>query len=180
MTDADPLARVPAELVARMGAARLLALDVDGVLTDGRVVYVGGEELQRFDVRDGAGLVWLIRHGVRVVWITGRGCEATRRRAQELGAELHEHVRDKRGVLERVRATAEGSSTVAMGDDVADLGLAACADLFVAPVDAAAPVRARADWVTAAPGGHGAVRELCEALLAARGAWDAVLSGAGG
>ena len=71
----------PPELARRLAAVRLVALDVDGVLTDGRVVYAGDQELQAFDVKDGAGLVALRSAGVEVVWITGRGCEATRRRA---------------------------------------------------------------------------------------------------
>ena len=76
-----------AELERRLSQVRLFALDVDGTLTDGGVVYLGGEELQRFCVRDGQGLVWLRRAGVELAWISGRGCEATRRRAEELGVQ---------------------------------------------------------------------------------------------
>ena len=72
---------------AALARARLLALDVDGVLTDGRVVYAGEMELQAFDVQDGQGLVWLRRAGVHVAWITGRGSPATEKRARELGVD---------------------------------------------------------------------------------------------
>jgi len=161
----------PPELARRLAAVRLVALDVDGVLTDGRVVYAGDQELQAFDVKDGAGLVALRSAGVEVVWITGRGCEATRRRATELGAKLHMAASDKAAVIAEAQANAlcGAAETLAMGDDLADLAMADGAALFVAPADAVAAVRARADWVTAAGGGRGAVRELCDALLAARG-----------
>jgi 3-deoxy-D-manno-octulosonate 8-phosphate phosphatase (KDO 8-P phosphatase) len=149
----------------------LLALDVDGVLTDGAVIYVGEEELQRFHVRDGQGLVLLARAGVHLTWITGRGCRATERRAEELGVkELHTGVRDKASVLRGVqqRLGVGPRETIAMGDDLPDLALAECATLFAAPADAAAEVRERAGLVTQARGGCGAVRELCDAILAAQ------------
>jgi len=182
MSAPDPLENVPAELVPRLAEARLLALDVDGVLTDGGVLWVEDRQAQRFDVKDGAGLVWLAREGVQVVWITGRGCEATRARARELGAVLHEGVQDKAAVLARVRRDAgvPTEATVAMGDDLADLALARGAAVFIAPADAAPEVRVRADWVARARGGHGAVREVCAAMLAARGRWRAIVDGAGG
>ena len=161
-----------AEVHAALAACRLLALDVDGVLTDGSIVYVGEVEQQVFHVRDGLGLVWLRRAGIKLAWITGRGCEATRARAAELGVhELHMRVRDKTAVLRELqeRLDIAPESTVAMGDDLVDLGLAQRAALFVAPADADARVLARAQLTTAAHGGRGAVRELCDAILDARG-----------
>lgn len=153
--------------------ARLLALDVDGTLTDGRVVYLGGDqELVAFDVHDGLGLAWLRRAGIALAWISGRGCPAVERRARELGvAELHLRVGDKERVLADVQAKLGVSvaETVAMGDDVPDLALAERAALFVAPANARAEVRARAGLVTRAAGGRGAVRELAERILAAQG-----------
>jgi 3-deoxy-D-manno-octulosonate 8-phosphate phosphatase (KDO 8-P phosphatase) len=161
-----------AEALARV---RLVALDVDGVLTDGRIVYVGDAEAQMFDVHDGQGLAWLRRVGVELAWITGRGSAATEKRARDLGVtELHLHTRDKHAVLSDVQARLgiARDETLAMGDDVPDLGLARGAGLFVAPANARAEVRERADVVCQAGGGRGAVRETCEALLRARGAWD--------
>jgi len=152
--------------------ARLLVLDVDGVLTDGRVVYAGSEELQFFDVQDGQGLAWLREVGVAVSWISGRGCEATRKRAEELGVvELHLRSGPKDEVLAGVqkRLGVDVEATVAMGDDVPDLLLARRAGVFAAPANARPEVRERADLVTRASGGRGAVRELCERILAARG-----------
>ncbi len=175
----DPLSTVPEEVVQRMARARLVALDVDGVLTDGRVVYIGDQQAQFFDVKDGAGLAALRTYGVNLVWITGRGCGATRMRADELGAKLLAGVRDKRAALAEVQQEygVEPEATVAMGDDLVDLPMAEGAAVFVAPANAVPEIRLRADWVTVAPGGRGAVRELCEALLASRGLWSRLVDG---
>ena len=172
---------VPPDAAARpveraLAEARLLALDVDGTLTDGRVSYVGTEEIATFHVHDGLGLVWLREAGVEVAWISGRGSQAVQRRARELGVrELHLGVQDKARVLSELqrRLDVTPRQTVAMGDDLPDLALAARAALFVAPANARAEVQARAELVTRAAGGAGAVRELAERILAARGAWPA-------
>jgi len=164
-----------------LARARLVALDVDGVLTDGRVVYGGEAEWQAFDVQDGQGLVWLRREGIELAWISGRGCAATERRARELGVrELHLRAGPKAAVLERVQArlAIAVEDTVAMGDDLPDLGLRARAAFFAAPANARPEVRERADAVLDAHGGRGAVRELAEAILRARGGWGALVEAA--
>jgi len=161
--------RLPAEARALLAGARLLALDVDGVLTDGRVVYVGGEELQSFNVQDGYGLNALARAGVTIAWITGRGCKATERRAAELGIrELHMRSGPKGEVLLRIqeRLGIGREHTIAMGDDIPDLELGSASALFCAPANARPEVRAAAGLVTAAAGGDGAVRELIDLILA--------------
>ena len=155
-----------------LARARLFVFDVDGVLTDGRVVYAEGLELQAFDVKDGLGLTQLLREGLQVAWISGRGCEATRRRAAELGVrELHLGAGAKGDVLAGLQARlgVEPAATVSMGDDLPDLALAERSALFAAPADAHPAVRARAGWIAAACGGRGAVRELTDAVLHARG-----------
>lgn len=176
----DVLSELDAGLVRRLAAVRLVALDVDGVLTDGRVVYVGAEELQAFDVQDGQGLVWLRERGVQLAWISGRGCRATEARAAELGVD-HLHLRSgpKGPVLEGVQRAADVApgATLAMGDDLPDLALATRGELFIAPANARAEVLARADHVTCARGGRGAVREMCELVLAARGRWEELAGG---
>jgi len=163
----------PAQALERILAeARLLVLDVDGTLTDGRVSYVGDEELATFHVHDGLGLIWLRERGVHVAWISGRGSRAVERRARELGVrELHLGVKDKARVLDELqrRLDIAPAQTVVMGDDLADLGLAAHAALFVAPANARPEVARQARLVTCAGGGAGAVRELAERMLAARG-----------
>jgi 3-deoxy-D-manno-octulosonate 8-phosphate phosphatase (KDO 8-P phosphatase) len=168
------------ELSEKLRAVRLAVFDVDGTLTEGAVTYAEGLEIQRFCVRDGQGLVWLRRLGITLCWISGRGCEATRRRAQELGVEeLHLRAGPKAEVLaavqERLGLTVE--QTLAMGDDLPDLGLFERAAVCCSPADAAALVRGRADIVTEATGGHGAVREVVDALIEARGAWSELLGG---
>ncbi|MEW6074148.1 MAG: hypothetical protein AB1726_16330 [Planctomycetota bacterium] len=170
------------ELAARLAGARLLALDVDGVLTDGRVVYVGETEAQAFHVHDGAAFAWLREAGVEIAWISGRGCAATKRRAEELGVrELLLHARPKAAALAAVQArlAIPAAGTVVMGDDLHDLELAAGAAVFACPADARPEVRARADIVTAARGGAGAVRELAELILRAKGTWDRRVAGSG-
>jgi 3-deoxy-D-manno-octulosonate 8-phosphate phosphatase (KDO 8-P phosphatase) len=164
-----------------LAGARLLALDVDGTLTDGQVVYGESGEIQRFSVHDGAALRWLLEAGVLVVWITGRGCAATERRAQELEiTELVQKSGPKDAALADVqeRLRVGPGATIAMGDDLPDLGLRARASFFAAPANARPEVRAVADLVTAARGGEGAVRELCELVLRAKGRWSAIVSAA--
>ena len=175
----DPAERASAILAE----ARLLVLDVDGTLTDGRVAYLGDEELVTFHVHDGQGLVWLRAAGLEVAWISGRGSRAVERRATELGVrELHLHVGDKGRVLAELqrRLELEPRHTVAMGDDLADLALAGRAALLVAPANAREEVKRRAGLVTRAAGGAGAVRELAERLLRACGRWDDIVARAGG
>ena len=174
----DPTSSLDADVIERLARARLVALDVDGVLTDGRVTLAGEVEVQSFDVHDGQGLVWLRRAGVQVAWITGRGCESTARRASELGIEeLHMRSGPKAEVLARVQAEhkIDPADTVAMGDDLPDFGLAERASVFVAPANARAEVRARADFTTTCRGGRGAVRELVEAILSAQGRWASIV-----
>jgi 3-deoxy-D-manno-octulosonate 8-phosphate phosphatase (KDO 8-P phosphatase) len=166
---------------AHLAAAKLLVLDVDGTLTDGRVVYIGGEESQAFCVRDGQGLVWLHRAGVKLAWISGRGSEPTRRRAEELGIDhVSLRCRDKTAALQRAQAElgVGPAETIAMGDDLPDLALAAGSAFFAAPRDARREVRERADLVVNAVGGSGAVRELCEACLRAKDLWQGIVGAA--
>jgi 3-deoxy-D-manno-octulosonate 8-phosphate phosphatase (KDO 8-P phosphatase) len=170
-------------LTAALAKARLVALDVDGCLTDGRVVHGPGGETQSFCVYDGQGLKFLQREGVTVCLITGRGSPATHTRAAELGIdELFTKVTSKEEVLrsiqDRLRITVE--ETVAMGDDLPDLALARASAVFASPSNARAEIRDRADLVTRAEGGRGAVRELCEEILRAKGRWDAILAAAVG
>ena len=151
---------------------RLLALDVDGVLTDGRLWYSEtAGEIKAFHVHDGAGLKRLMAAGIEVALISARSSQTVSRRAAELGIDrVHQGISDKRQCLAEVAATAglEPARCAFMGDDEADLGAFAIAGLCIAPANAVALVRDQADWCTEARGGEGAVREVCERLLAAR------------
>jgi 3-deoxy-D-manno-octulosonate 8-phosphate phosphatase (KDO 8-P phosphatase) len=180
--------RNASELVPRvreaLARARMLVFDVDGVLTDGRIVYGPGgtdDELVFLNVQDGLALRWLKREGLRLVWITGRGCAATRARAAELDIdELVERAGHKGEALRELqeRHAVRREDTVAMGDDLPDLALRALCSVFVAPANACADVRARADLVTRAAGGHGAVREFGESVLRAKERWQAIVDAA--
>ena len=156
----------------RLAAVRLVAMDVDGVLTDGGIWYTDrGEELKRFDVRDGQGLVLLREAGVVTAVITRRRSEIVERRARELGiVEVHQDATDKaavvRGLLARHGVRAADACYV--GDDVGDLPAMALVGFPVAVADAAPAVRKAAVYVTRAAGGRGAVRELCDLMLSAR------------
>jgi 3-deoxy-D-manno-octulosonate 8-phosphate phosphatase (KDO 8-P phosphatase) len=156
----------------RFGAVRLLVMDVDGVLTDGGIYYTErGDEVKRFDVRDGQGLVLLRQAGVLTAVITRRRSEIVERRADELGiVEVHQGAADKRAVLESLlaRRGLAAAETAYVGDDVGDLPAMKLVGLPIAVADAVPVVRRQAVYVTRARPGHGAVRELCDLILAAR------------
>ncbi|MGA7965525.1 MAG: HAD family hydrolase [Gammaproteobacteria bacterium] len=151
---------------------RLLALDVDGVLTDGRLWYSeSAGEIKTFHVHDGAGLKRIMDTGVEVVLISARSSRIVSHRAAELGiTHVHQGVKDKGRCLAEAAKTSGVKPILCafVGDDEADLAAFAVAGLCIAPANAVAAVRAQADWCTEARGGEGAVREVCEALLAAR------------
>ncbi len=162
---------------------RLLGLDVDGVLTDNGVFLglVGGEavELKRFDIQDGLGLVLLRSAELPVIWLSGRHSQATAARARELKVEELLQVAGPgklpafAALLERRGIAWEEAAFV--GDDLADLQVLRRVGLPIAVANAVAEVKAVASYVTRAPGGHGAVREVAEALLKARGMWPDIL-----
>jgi len=162
----------------RAAAIRLLALDVDGVLTDGLIYYGNdGEELKAFNIKDGLGIKLLQAAGVKVVIITGRRSEIVARRASELGiSDVIQGREDKRQALLELCNEAEltPADCAYMGDDLPDLGAVNAAGLGMTVADASAVVRDAADWCSTSRGGRGAVREACEFILSARGEWDAV------
>jgi 3-deoxy-D-manno-octulosonate 8-phosphate phosphatase (KDO 8-P phosphatase) len=166
----------PEEVLQRARGIRLLILDVDGVLTDGRLYFdAKGETLKVFHVRDGHGIKMAQRGGIEVALVSGRRSDAAFHRARELGiTRFAEGVRDKVAVLGELLAalnlTAEQAAAV--GDELVDLPLFHRVGLGVAVADAVPEVRAAAHWVTTLPGGRGAVREVCDLLLKAQGRWD--------
>lgn len=154
------------------GTVRLVVLDVDGVLTDGRINYsAGGEQILSFDVKDGYGIAALVRAGVQVAVLSARDSPALRQRAAELGIKaVRAGVADKPAEL---RALAAGLAVPLhdvcyVGDDDPDLVPMAMVGLSAAPSDASPAVRAAASVVLSRPGGRGAVRELVDLLLAQR------------
>ena len=160
------------ELHERARRIRLLVLDVDGVLTDGRLYFAAdGEQLKVFDVRDGYGLVALQRAGVAVAIISGRKSDAVLRRAAELGiSRVSQGVEDKAAQLDSLleELGVEPPEVACIGDDVPDLPMLRRAGLAIAVADAHPAVQAETHWTTSRPGGRGAVREACDLLLNAR------------
>lgn len=170
----------PDDLLARAAKIRLACFDVDGTLTDGRL-YVAddGTESKAFHVHDGLGLSLLRRSGIAIAFVTARAGKVAERRGAELGAQVFVSVKDKRACVEALRATLgiAADEVAFMGDDLADLTALDAAGLSVAPANAHPWIADRVHWRTAARGGEGAARELCDLLLIARGKLDAILSG---
>jgi 3-deoxy-D-manno-octulosonate 8-phosphate phosphatase (KDO 8-P phosphatase) len=168
------------DLQERCERIEMLVLDVDGVLTDGRIVYSdGGEELKAFHVRDGSGLKFWMQMGKRVGIITGRSSPVVARRAAELGVTaVIQGAEDKRVAFDRMlrEQGLEPAAICCMGDDLPDVPLLRRSGLAVAVADACADARAAAHHVTIASGGRGAVRELVEWILQAQGRWHEVVA----
>ncbi|HEU5320293.1 MAG TPA: HAD hydrolase family protein [Methylomirabilota bacterium] len=163
--------RVTAGLRARLRKVRLLVLDVDGVLTDGGIYYTErGDEIKKFHVRDGQGLVRLRAAGVVTAIVSGRRSAGVARRARELGVrEVHQGAADKLAVVRALlaRHRLRPAQAAMIGDDVGDLAALGHVGLAAAVADAVPAVRRAVHYVTRRRGGEGAVRELCDLLLAA-------------
>jgi 3-deoxy-D-manno-octulosonate 8-phosphate phosphatase (KDO 8-P phosphatase) len=169
---------VSADAFARI---QLLLLDVDGVLTDGRVVYTdAGHEIKAFHVRDGSGLKFWRQSGRRVAILSGRSSPAVSRRAKELGIDpVVQGADEKLPALNRI-LTETGftrDQVCAVGDDLPDLPVLRHCGLAATVADAVAEVKAIAHYVTTMPGGHGAVREVIEWLMRGQRTWEPVVAG---
>jgi 3-deoxy-D-manno-octulosonate 8-phosphate phosphatase (KDO 8-P phosphatase) len=169
----------PPEVWARAQKIRLLLLDVDGVLTDGRLYFdAKGEALKVFHVRDGHGIKMAQQAGIEVAILSGRRSDAAYHRTRDLGlSRYYEGLRDKVAVLEELLAALNlaPQEVAAVGDELVDLPLMARVGLAVAVADAPREVQAAAFWVTPSPGGKGAVREVTDLLLKAQGKWPETL-----
>lgn len=170
--------RINAAVRARVNKIRLLGLDVDGVLTDGRLYYHdNGTESKAFDVRDGHGVKMLQRSGIKIVLISGRDCPSVKKRAADLDISyVKQGIRDKVQVLEGILTEQDLTleETAFMGDDLVDLPVMSAVGLSIAVADASEYLFEAAHYVTASPGGRGAVREVAELILAVQGQWHTV------
>jgi 3-deoxy-D-manno-octulosonate 8-phosphate phosphatase (KDO 8-P phosphatase) len=170
--------RLSSDLRSRLKRIKLFLCDVDGVLTDGMVIMGGGVETKRFNIRDGLGLKFLQRHGIKVGWVSRRPSTATRQRADDLKIDF---VSQKDGgKIEAVeyilRQTGfQWSDVCYVGDDVVDIGVMDRVGFAVAVGDGVAEAKAAADYVASAPGGNGAVRETVELILKAQNKWRLVV-----
>lgn len=167
------------QLAARAAGVTALVIDVDGVLTDGRIIYDEfGDELKCFDVQDGTGLMLWRRAGMKSAIITARKTKLLKRRAKELAVDfLAQHAFKKLEAYEkftrRYRLTPE--QVCAIGDDLMELPILLRVGLAVAVSNAADEVKAAAHLTTSRSGGRGAVREVIEFILKAKGLWSQVV-----
>jgi 3-deoxy-D-manno-octulosonate 8-phosphate phosphatase (KDO 8-P phosphatase) len=176
MVEQNSLTLSDSALAEKLQAVKAVILDVDGVLTDGGIYYdPTGREIKRFHVADGLGMELLRHAGIRVVILSGRVAEAITRRAAELRVtDCYQGVRDKKAQIERLRQQwqMKADELLYVGDDLNDLPAFEAVGVRVAVANADAMLKAQAHYVTQATGGNGAVREVCEWLLKARGDWE--------
>jgi 3-deoxy-D-manno-octulosonate 8-phosphate phosphatase (KDO 8-P phosphatase) len=164
---------MPVSAEQRAARVRLLVLDVDGVLTDGRLYFdAWGEAMKVFDVRDGHGIKMLVQHGVEVAWLSARNSEIVAARARELGVtRVLQGKSDKAGALAQLLAECrvESDECGYIGDDLPDVPAMRAAGFAATVADGCEAARKAAHWITPQHGGRGAVRALAEVILRARG-----------
>ncbi|MBT8489829.1 MAG: HAD-IIIA family hydrolase [Deltaproteobacteria bacterium] len=153
-----------------------LILDVDGVLTDGRIIIDDlGNETKHFNVRDGHGMKLLMRAGIDIILITGRTSQVVENRARELGiTDVYQGAKNKVEILEEIfrKKNISGESVAYIGDDIVDVPVFKKVGFSVAVADASEHAKKSADYITKSNGGKGAVREICEMILMVQDKWD--------
>lgn len=165
-------------MTKNLARIRLLAMDVDGTLTDGGLVFYRGEQVKIFSVHDGQGIRLALNYGLRIAWVTGNVSDTVAERAASLGVtDVYQGARFKSDALRQIaRDQGLGLDEIAfIGDDLNDLPAFEIAGYCFAPANAVEEVKARADLVTQRGGGQGAVREAIEAIFKARGEWEAAV-----
>ena len=169
------------ELLLIAEKVRFLVLDVDGVLTDGGIILDAGKnELKTFHVRDGHGIKMLLRAGIGVALITGRHSKVVERRSRELGIdEVFQKCRDKTKAYQQLidRHSLSDSEIAYVGDDIVDISVLKRCGFPVAVADAADEVKLFARMITKKDGGRGAVREVCDFILSAKGLLKGIIDG---
>ena len=167
------------EVEEKLRRIKVLILDVDGVLTDGSIIYSdNGVEIKSFNVKDGLGIRLVQKAGIKIFIVTGRRSKALYRRCNDLGIkDIFDGVSDKAAVLDRIlEQTGVSPKEIAfMGDDLPDLPLMKKVGLSIAVADAHETVKKEAAMITGLIGGAGAVREVCEIILHAQGHWEKLL-----
>ncbi len=167
------------EILSKAKPIKLLLMDVDGVLTDGRIIYDSeGKEIKFFHVRDGHGIKLLHKFGIKTGIITGRNSKVVEIRTKELGIEyLFQNATDKREIIENIinRFGYNKEELAFIGDDVVDIPVFRRVGFRITVPDASYDVREEVDYVTLNYAGKGAVREVCELILKAKGLWNHIL-----
>ena len=153
----------------------LLIMDVDGVMTDGRIIMDDkGREIKNFNVRDGHGLKLIQRYGIKVAILTGRQSKVVEHRAKDLEIkDVYQKVFNKKDVFDKIlkKHKLSPNATAFIGDDIVDIPVLRRVGFSVAVADAADVVKKSVDYVTQNRGGHGAIREVCEMILQAQDKW---------
>lgn len=166
------------EIKEKLKKIKLLILDVDGVMTDGRIIMDNeGRELKNFDVRDGHGIKLLQRYNIKVAILTGRNSRVVEHRARDLEIEeVYQGAFNKKEIFEKIlkkhNLTAENVAYI--GDDIVDVPVLRAVGFSVAVADALAVVKKQVHFISAFRGGRGAVREICEMILQAQGKWPEI------
>lgn len=164
----------------KLADIRILLLDVDGVLTDGSIVYTdSGEQIKQFNSKDGLGLRLLMDAGIQVGIVTGRTSNALLHRCRNLKLDLiFDGVQDKRTVIKDIsdKTGIPPGNMAFAGDDLIDLPIMKRVGVSFCVADGTKEVQKEATFITRARGGHGAVREICEQILKAKGLWDKALN----
>jgi len=171
---------IPEEIIEKAKKIKLLLTDVDGVLTDGRIIYDSdGKELKFFHVRDGYGLRLLISSGIEVGIITGRNSSIVEKRAKELGIKhIFQSVYNKAEIIDKIMSleNLENEAIAYVGDDIVDLPAFKKVGLKITVPDAPLEVQKYADYITLNYPGKGAIREICEIILKSKGLWEGILA----
>ena len=180
MADSNPVTlEIENELKKRISRIRMMIFDVDGVLTDGRIIYMDdGSEMKEFDVQDGHGIKLLQRAGIDVALISGRACRAVEQRANGLGiSRVYQGAKFKIETYEQLLSDTglKEHETGFMGDDLIDIPVMRRAGFSVAVPNGVPHIFPYAHYVTRASGGRGAVREVCEMILQVQGLWESVI-----
>lgn len=163
----------------KLSKIKMIAMDVDGTLTAGEMIFFDGHQVKRFNVYDGLGIRLAMNYGLGIAWITGNTSAAVTDRAKSLGVtDIYQGARFKTEALGRLCAAhnLNMEEVAYVGDDLNDVPALEMAGVAVAVANACDEVRERSDYVTRRAGGHGAVREVIEIVLKARGEWEAAVS----
>ncbi len=162
----------------KLQKVKMLILDVDGVMTDGRIIMDNkGREMKNFDVRDGHGLKIIQRYGIKVALLTGRQSKVVEHRAKDLEInDVYQSVFNKKDVFEKIleKHKLAASAVAFLGDDIVDIPVLKRVGFSAAVADALDVVKQSVDYITVNRGGHGAVREICEMILQAQGKWPEI------
>lgn len=167
------------ELNEKAKKVKLLLLDVDGVLTDGRIIYDSrGNDMKLFDVHDGLGVCLLKSGGIPTILITAKGSRAIHPRAKDMKVEaVYENISPKTAVLEKIlkKYRLDREEICFVGDDLVDLCLVQSVGFSIAVFNAAPEIKQAACYITVREGGRGAIREVAELILKAQGKWAGVI-----